>query len=241
MIIASVLILLTVVSNITIHILGLPADEYEDLMITIYGSGAFVETLKQRLSDYYEWFYWGIFQTENIVYTLDYGVYYLELFAFLTLGLAVGKCSEYFNKLQSHVGSVLKLSLFSFVGIVCLEIGKTIPIEWLEILSPIEKLLFGTLYVCGFCILYLKMGGRLRHSFASVGRMTLTWYLFFSLLMSFILHGYGLGFYGKIGPSMTSGIGIVYLGVCFVVSSFWLEKFGQGPIEKIWRALSYPK
>ena len=230
---------LVIVCHLLSYFLGLPEYNYNDLMITIYGSGSFLEITKQRLSDYYEWYYWGFFQTENTSYILDYGVYYIELLAFMTLGFTIGKYKEYFNKMNLYSYPLLKIIFYSFVGIFLIYCGKFLSIEWIKIFSPIEKILFVFLYSSGFCLLYSKMKTSLRKSFSSVGRMTLTWYLFFSVLMSFVLYGYGLGLYGKIGPSAVIGIGILYLLMIFSLSPIWLQKFREGPIETICKNIIY--
>ena len=227
------LFFLTIIVNIVVPRTGLP--EHGDLMVSLYGQGTFFEIMKQRLSDYYEWYYWGIFQ--GLIHTLDYGLYYGELLAFMMLGFAMGKYKDYFNNAHLYKHLFLKTILLSSLGICLLKYGEFLSFEWISVFSSIEKLLFTFLYLSGFCCLYLKMGTTLRKLCSSAGRMTLTWYLTFSALMSFVLHGYGLGLYGKVGPSVVVGWGLVYLAICFSVSPFWLRKFGQGPIEKVWRTL----
>ena len=72
----------------------------------------------------------------------------------------------------------------------------------------------------------------------AVGRCTLTCYIMQSVVMLWIICGYGLG----AGPQMSL---TVYLTVALLLftaqtagSYFWLRKFAYGPLEGIWRRLT---
>jgi len=77
--------------------------------------------------------------------------------------------------------------------------------------------------------------------FANVGRMALTNYLMQTLILVFIFHGYGLGLYGQLG----SGVGMLLsIGVYvfqLILSTLYLKKFKQGPMEALWRKWTYRK
>ena len=73
----------------------------------------------------------------------------------------------------------------------------------------------------------------------SVGQMALTNYLMQSLICAFIFYGYGAGLYGSVSrlELIPFIIGIWVFQVAFSV--LWLSYFTQGPIEWIWRSLTY--
>ncbi|MBN2727770.1 MAG: DUF418 domain-containing protein [Bacteroidales bacterium] len=74
---------------------------------------------------------------------------------------------------------------------------------------------------------------------ANMGRMSLTNYLMQSLIMAFLFQGWGLGLYGQtqISSVILLAIGIFVLQL--IINSIWFRFYNQGPLEKIWRKLSY--
>jgi uncharacterized protein len=75
---------------------------------------------------------------------------------------------------------------------------------------------------------------------ATVGRMPLTNYLLQTLLGTFIFYGWGLGYWGRIGPTLQLGLAIaIYFVVQVPLSRWWLGRFALGPMEYVWRALTY--
>lgn len=74
----------------------------------------------------------------------------------------------------------------------------------------------------------------------SVGRMAFTNYLTQTLIMTTLAYGgRGLGWYGEIGWPDMWGIIIVVWILQLVWSPMWLAFFRMGPIEWIWRSLTY--
>lgn len=80
---------------------------------------------------------------------------------------------------------------------------------------------------------------RLQSHLAAVGQMALTNYVGQSILASFIFYGFGLGFYGQV--SRLAQLGIVFAVCMFqlVVSNWWLSHFRFGPLEWLWRSVTY--
>lgn len=77
-------------------------------------------------------------------------------------------------------------------------------------------------------------------AFVSVGRMPLTNYLMQTLTGMVIFAGWGLGYYGQVGPAL--GI-VISLAIFFVIqvpfARVWLSRFQMGPMEYLWRVLTY--
>ncbi len=77
--------------------------------------------------------------------------------------------------------------------------------------------------------------------FAPVGRMALTNYVFQSVICTLIFYNTGMALGGKFSPSGYLLIGIIVFGFQVVFSKIWLAKFRFGPLEWIWRSLTYRK
>lgn len=93
----------------------------------------------------------------------------------------------------------------------------------------------------GLVMLVCKSGALklLRHALASVGRMALTNYLMQSLIGAFIFYGWGLGYFGSLSRSEFVPIVLGVWAFQLVMSPLWLSKFRFGPMEWLWRSLTY--
>lgn len=97
-------------------------------------------------------------------------------------------------------------------------------------------------YVCAIVtVLQTRLGRSVLSPFAFVGRMALTSYVLQSFIIAFVLFGVGpgLGLAGKIGAG--GALLVVVLGYAFevILSRVWLSYFAYGPLEWVWRALTY--
>ena len=75
---------------------------------------------------------------------------------------------------------------------------------------------------------------------AAVGRMALTNYLLQSLIATTLFYGYGFGLFGQVGPALGLLITVAIFGVQIPLSVWWLRHFQFGPVEWLWRTLTYP-
>lgn len=79
----------------------------------------------------------------------------------------------------------------------------------------------------------------LRARLAAVGRMALTNYIGQTVIGTLVFYGYGLGLYGHLQRYQ---LYFVVLGIWLVqltVSPIWLRRFRFGPMEWLWRSLTY--
>ncbi|HET9637266.1 MAG TPA: DUF418 domain-containing protein [Gemmatimonadaceae bacterium] len=82
-------------------------------------------------------------------------------------------------------------------------------------------------------------GRRLITMFAPVGRMALTNYLMHSLICVTLSYGFGFGMWWHTGPAKAMAIGVAIIAVQIPLSAWWLSRYRYGPIEWIWRRLTY--
>jgi len=76
-------------------------------------------------------------------------------------------------------------------------------------------------------------------TFAPAGKMTLTFYIVQSLVFVPVFYGFGLGAYRFIGQEPSLALGIVCWMVQMFVAWVWLQKFRYGPLEGLWRRLTF--
>jgi uncharacterized protein len=75
--------------------------------------------------------------------------------------------------------------------------------------------------------------------FSYVGRMALTNYLLQSLICTTIFYSYGLGLYGRVGPLADIFLGLAIYSLQVPFSRWWLSTHRYGPMEWVWRRLTY--
>jgi uncharacterized protein len=76
---------------------------------------------------------------------------------------------------------------------------------------------------------------------AAVGRAALSNYLLQSLICTTIFYGYGLALFGKVSPSLGLLLTVAVFLIQIPLSLWWLRRFQFGPIEWLWRSLTYWK
>jgi uncharacterized protein len=75
---------------------------------------------------------------------------------------------------------------------------------------------------------------------AAAGRMPLSNYLLQTLIATTLFYGWGFGFWGTVGPA--AGL-LLAFAIFFIVqvplSLWWLKRFQYGPMEWLWRLMTY--
>jgi len=74
---------------------------------------------------------------------------------------------------------------------------------------------------------------------APLGQMNLSNYLMQSVVFAFVFYGYGLGQYGKWPTAIAAVFAFGFYLLQVVLSAAWLRRFRFGPMEWLWRVMSY--
>jgi len=74
---------------------------------------------------------------------------------------------------------------------------------------------------------------------AAVGRTALSNYLLQSLICTTIFYSYGFALYGKVGPALGLVLTVAIFLLQVPLSVWWLARFQFGPVEWLWRSLTY--
>ncbi len=93
-------------------------------------------------------------------------------------------------------------------------------------------------FACGGALL-LREGSPQATALASVGRLALTNYLMQSLVMTTLALGYGFALFGRVGHAQAIAMGIALFAVQAVLSRWYVRRFRFGPVEWLWRTLTY--
>lgn len=96
--------------------------------------------------------------------------------------------------------------------------------------------------ICAFILLYQKNWWYKRLSFfAPYGRMALTNYILQTLIGTFLLFNWGLGYIGQIRSLHLFLIGFILIILQTGFSKWWLNQYKFGPLEWLWRSGTYLK
>ena len=204
----------------------------------IYASGSFGEITAQRLSDLGQAYSLAIFLGFNA-------------FAMFLLGLYAGR-RGIFRDVAAHVPLFRKvlwwglpIGLGSQVIFVVLSEGTN------QFQPTLSSLVAGVMQIAGAPALALSYVAALplllQHSswltrlgpLAAVGRMALSNYLLQSLVATTLFYGYGFGLFGQVGPALGLLITIAIFLAQIPLSVWWLRHFQFGPVEWLWRSLTY--
>jgi uncharacterized protein len=93
-------------------------------------------------------------------------------------------------------------------------------------------------YCCALLVLLgnARLKARLQ-PLAKLGRMALTNYLMHCAIAAVIFFGFGA--YGKVGPATAILLALVVYAIQIPLSAWWLNRYRFGPVEWIWRSLTY--
>jgi uncharacterized protein len=160
-------------------------------------------------------FKWGVLSASKS------NAFYLKMAAF---GLFLGYLLSGWGVVENFAAgwtmefSMFNGSLFNYFGSVATALG------YIGILMLIAKSVR-----CGW------LNGLL----SSVGRMAFTNYILMSLMGMFIFYGNGFGYIGYLDRFTQILIVFAIWIVLMVISPIWLKHFRFGPLEWLWRVLTY--
>ncbi len=95
-------------------------------------------------------------------------------------------------------------------------------------------------YVAGLTLLYQRPAWRKwMLMLAHTGRASLTNYALQSVVCVVIFYGYGFGYWGCIGTTWSVPLILSIFACQTIMSAWWLRHFRYGPMEWVWRSLTY--
>lgn len=144
----------------------------------------------------------------------------------LVYGLVLGLVGNIaFSALAGGAEAALPPSPAGIVGVICYGFG-------VPALALFYIALVATLW-------QKETWRRLLSVLAPVGRMALTNYLMQTIICVLIFYGYGFGQFGRVGAGGATLIALAIFLFQIPLSALWLNYFSYGPMEWIWRQLTY--
>jgi len=211
-------------------------DDYLDIVsvekaITAYGTGNWVDAFLQRLTD---------LSTQAGI-----EMWFVALFTILPYMLIGAAASKW--RLVERAKELKWLWLtFAIAGLV-IGIGiKSLSIMFTRtyLLDYLKVYIGGPVLSVGYIgvivlLCLVPIMPKLLSPFAKIGRMSLTMYILQSIIGTCLFYQFGFGWYGKVSVETGVLIAVGIIVVQMIIAEIWLSKWKQGPLETIWRKLTY--
>ena len=205
--------------------------------LRVFREGTFAEIFVQR--------------ARNVSFLWQFMMFTLPMiFAMFLLGLYAGR-RRIFQDLAAHPDLVRKTLIYGFwLGIpanaiyaTCFSLHESqLSLIWMiaAVAIAVGGPALALAYAASITLCWQR-GARLRilQFLAAAGRMALTNYLLQSLICTTIFYSYGLGLYGSVGRLAGLGIAVAVFVAQVGLSVAWFRHFRFGPVEWLWRTLTY--
>jgi uncharacterized protein len=205
-------------------------------------SGSYFEILQANLHEF----------KSKFEFQIESGRLYITLGLFL-LGLYAGRKKVFEN--APFFKKLIRYGLWTLLGCVVFAgaMALIIFLAKVEMTMPLQFLLGGSvydvfnaalaaIYVGLIVTLFQKEKWKKRlMDFYEVGRMGLTTYLMQALIGTLLLFSFGLDLLGEYGAGVWALISLFVFFLQIVFSKWWLSRFQLGPVEWLWRSLTYLK
>lgn len=94
-------------------------------------------------------------------------------------------------------------------------------------------------YIALFALGVKAANGFFVSGLAAVGKLALTNYILQSVIFSTLFNGYGFGLYGQLALWQLVLMAVSCFALQLVVSRWYVQRFSYGPLEYLWRVLTY--
>ena len=205
----------------------------------IQSSGSFIENLTTNFSTGFAttliWS-WNVGRFFTIL-----GLFFLGTFIRSKRLLTTKNLRSWYKVLVTSVVLFYFFDMIDTVWIKKIESKDTLRLLRFMI-DTYSKLSLMFIFLAGIVIIWRHNNGKVWIAkFSNFGRMALTNYVLMSIIGSVLYYGWGFGLYKYCGALSSFIIGVFCLYIQMSFSNWWLNNYGQGPLEKIWRKLTWMK
>jgi uncharacterized protein len=212
-----------------------------------YGEGSFFDAMTQNtrtMIDFYT-------DAELLRGTIGF---YMQIATTMFIGLLLGR-HAFFQNAHAHLGRVKQVQWWALaIGVAT---GVFFGVWQVTVDNPsqptIIRVMASTCYtLCRVSLMAFYVATLVRavhssdywraklRSFALAGRMPLTNYLGQTLIATFVFFDWGLGLWNQVGPALSLVFAIaIFCLIQVPVSRWWLARHEFGPMEYVWRLLTY--
>jgi len=176
----------------------------------------------------------------------------MHIFGLFLLGLILGRTQffaapERFAKVRwwalgvaLAVGLVLSLHGAAIVDAAGFSEAQAMPkVAFRDLLNAYGDIAWTAVSGLAVILLWQSRLRALLRPLVPAGRTTLTLYVGQSLLFVPVFYGFGLGLHATISQAQALTLGIIAFAAQLVLADWWMRYYRYGPLEWVWRALTY--
>ncbi|MGP4062003.1 DUF418 domain-containing protein [Halobacillus sp. H74] len=201
--------------------------------ITNYSQGTILDIWSQNLAD---WSYAN--------YYMNLPLLALSLIPMFLFGMYVCR-KRWLHEPSQHLKPIKKIWVMTGLLFLVFKAGPHLygnP-EWFQLAQDsVGGTASAIFYVLSITLLFrTEVGARIVHPLTWVGRMSLSNYILQSIFCFILFYSVGFGFYGEVPPIVSVLIVVTFYTLQVILSKAWLKRFRYGPLEWLWRTLTYGK
>lgn len=207
--------------------------------LKLYGSGDIALHLRANQGEIF-------FRIADLVYQMRF----TKVLGMFLIGLWIGR-HAIFSRLDQYrpllrrtaiFGLGLGLPLAAVKAVLTMLAGDDRTLRfWAELFYVLSTPTLALGYAAGFALLWRAGKRGLLKWTAPAGRMALTNYLMQTAIQSAIFFGWGLGLIATLGLAFVFPLTAAIFAFQVVYSHQWLSRYRLGPVEWVWRSLTYGK
>ena len=200
-----------------------------------YAHGNYWEVVNQRLSDFLH-----MLSFEPYVFIGALGIFLIGAAIMRSGRLLDLKANRSFFLKSLMVCALLAAGTIGIANIVHGHSMMTSQGMLEQALMTIGNLPLSLFYLCSIAYaMSFVSASKILRLLAPAGKMALTNYLMQSLIASTVFYGYGFGFWNQWGRAELALFVMAVFIAQVILSHLWLRHFRYGPMEWLWRALTY--
>ena len=212
-----------------------------DAAAVVYSTGSFAEISALRITEFFSLVAGNLF----VLVPVAGGVFLIGMW-FVRSGV-LANSKDHLPLFRKLALVFLPLGALAMAGSLSYGLSFDMSTDLFKMLQSMSSFAIANLFLA---IAYLSLfvlafhsalGNRIGRILAPAGRMALTNYLGQSLICSFLFYGYGLGWYGQVSRGDQVLLVFVIFALQVVFSHWWMARFRYGPLEWLWRAVTYLK
>ena len=211
-----------------------------------YGHGSFLAALREHSAEFVHVYSYPPALRSMIMF-------YVAVFATMLLGLMAGRRHLFQNAAQ-YLPQIRRAQWWTLgLGLAAGFVFGYWQATTTDYVTPTPfRLIAGVCYfLCRVLIMvfYVATIVRAVHAdawrrrfapMAAAGRMPLTNYLMQTLIATTLFYGWGFGLWGKVGTALDLVLAVaIFFLIQVPFSKWWLARFELGPMEWVWRRLTY--
>ncbi|WP_176223986.1 DUF418 domain-containing protein [Thalassobacillus devorans] len=198
-----------------------------------YGNGTLFDIWSQNLND---WNYTNA--------PMNWPFLIMSLLPMFLFGMYIAR-KKWLHQPKRHKKALVSLWAVTFLLFLVFKAGPYLfgnP-AWFQLMQDnIGGSASAVFYVVSVTLLYQSpIGKRWLRGLSYVGKLSLSNYILQSLFAFLLFYSVGFGLYGQVSPLWSVIIVVLFYSVQTIASKWWLQSYRYGPLEWVWRTLTYGK